>query len=252
MKRYSNNDRINNDLTRMAYKNNDNFNNPGEYRDLNNTLDARHLLPQVNTEPFNNNSKPINPFKDILPNEKRYSRTMTKIDNDVTIAQNNLFNEKDKTIDSMNTEINQLKNNLQEVIKKDKEIQELKNKLTLLNKELGKKSGESQKIKELEMELKFVKKKLDDEYLISSEVKSMKREVENIKSENELIRKKLLEMNQKTNLFKLKKIVHKHTKCNLIELNKLLIENDITEESFILNSINEELIKRVLDLLKNS
>ena len=35
----------------------------------------------------------------------------------------------------MNTEINQLKNNLQEVIKKDKEIQELKNKLTLLNKD---------------------------------------------------------------------------------------------------------------------
>ena len=78
MKRYSNNDRINNDLTRMAYKNNDNFNNPGEYRDLNNTLDARHLLPQVNTEPFNNNRKPINPFKDILPNEKRYSRTIAR------------------------------------------------------------------------------------------------------------------------------------------------------------------------------
>jgi len=252
MKQYTNNDRINNDLTRLAYNNNDNFNNPGGYRDLNNTLDSRHLLPQVNSEPFNNTSKPINPFKDIFPNQKQFKRSIEKIDNDVNIAQNNLFNEKDKTIDSMNTEINQLKNNLQEVIKKDKEIQELKNKLTLLNKDLQEKSGESQKIKELEMELKFVKKKLDDEYLISSEVKTMKKEVDNIKKENELIRKKLLEMNQKTNLFKLKKIIHKHTKCDLEELNKLLEGNDITEDSFILNGINEELIKRVLELLKNN
>ena len=53
------------------------------------------------------------------------------------------------------------------------------------------------------MELKFVKKKLDDEYLISSEVKSTKRDIEKIKSENNLLRKNLLEMNQKTNLFKL-------------------------------------------------
>ena len=59
-------------------------------------------------------------------------------------------------------------------------------------------------------------------------------------------------MNQKTNLFKLKKIIHKHTKCDLEELNKLLEENDITEDSFILNDINEQLIKRVLELLKNN
>ena len=72
MKQYTNNDRINNDLTRLAYNNNDNFNNPGGYRDLNNTLDSRHLLPQVNSEPFNNTSKPINPFKDIFPNQKQF------------------------------------------------------------------------------------------------------------------------------------------------------------------------------------
>lgn len=251
MKKYSNNDRITNDLTRMAYKNND-FNNPGSYRDLNNTLDARHLLPQVNTEPFNNTSKPINPFKDIIPNEKQFSRNVEKIDNDLNIARNNLFTQKDKTINDMNSEINKLKNNLQEVIKKDKEIQELKNKLTLINKELGEKSGLEQKIKDLEMELKFVKKKLDDEYLISSEVKTIKKDIDNIKQENISLRKKLLEMNQKTNLFKLKKIIHKHTNCDLDKLNEVLCDNDITEDSFILNSINENLIKKVIGYLNDS
>ena len=81
MKRYSNNDRLNNDLTRLAYKNNDNFH---EYKDLN-SLDAQHLLPQINSEPFNNNSKPINPFKDILPNQKQFKRNMEKIDNDINL-----------------------------------------------------------------------------------------------------------------------------------------------------------------------
>ena len=43
------------------------------------------------------------------------------------MREKELFDTKDKTIDSMNSEINKLKNSLQEVIKKDKEIQELKN-----------------------------------------------------------------------------------------------------------------------------
>ena len=45
------------------------------------------------------------------------------------------------------------------------------------------------------------------------------------------------------------KIIHKHTNCDLDELNKILRENDITEESFILNDINSELIKKVLGLM---
>ena len=52
-----------------------------------------------------------------------------------------------------------------------------------------------------------------------------------------------------TNLFKLKKIIHKHTDCDLHELNKILEENDITEDSFILNDINEKLIKKVIGLM---
>ena len=44
-----------------------------------------------------------------------------------------LINSKDKTIESMNSEINLLKVSLNEVMEKDKKIQELKNELTLLN-----------------------------------------------------------------------------------------------------------------------
>ena len=248
MMKYSNNDRLSNDLTRMAYQNNDDklFENLSRKKQ---TLESKHLLPQVNSEPFNNTSKPINPFKDIFPNQKQYQRNVEKIDNDLDMRQKDIVDRKDKTIDSMNSEINKLKNSLQEVIIKDKEIQELKNKIVILNKDLQEKNGESQKIKDLEMELKFVKKKLDEEYLISSEVKSMKKEVQSIKTENTSLRKKMLELNQSTNLFKLKKIIHKHTNCDLDDLNKILRENDITEDSFILNDINSELIKKVLGLM---
>ena len=160
MMKYSNNDRLSNDLTRMAYQNNDDklFENLSRKKQ---TLESKHLLPQVNSEPFNNTSKPINPFKDIFPNQKQYERNVEKIDNDLDMKQKDIVDRKDKTIDSMNSEINKLKNSLQEVIIKDKEIQELKNKIVILNKDLQEKSGESQKIKDLEMELKFVKKKLD-------------------------------------------------------------------------------------------
>ena len=75
-----------------------------------------------------------------------------------------IFDQKEKTIQSLNEEVNKLKNSLNEVIIKDKEIQELKNKNVLLNKELQERSGDLQKIKDLEMEIKFIKKKLDDEY----------------------------------------------------------------------------------------
>ena len=172
------------------------------------------------------------------------------------MQQKEIFDRKDATIESMKSEINQLKTNLQEVILKDKEIQELKNKITLLNKDLQENSGNLQKIKDLEMEVKFVKTKLDEEYLISSGVKTMKKEVENIKQdienikkENNDLRKKMLQINQGKNLFKLKKIIVKHTKCEVDILNTVLEENNITEDSFILNDINEELIKKVIELL---
>ena len=248
MMRYSNNERLTNDLTRIAYQNTDDK----VLESLNRkkqTLESKYLLPQINSEPFNNMSKPINPFKDIYPNEQQFKRNVERIDTDLAMQQKDIFDRKDKTIDSMNSEINKLKNNLQEVIQKDKEIQELKNNITLLNKSLQENSGNLQKIKELDMEIKFIKNKLDEEYLISSEVKTMKKSVESIGFENVALRKKMLELNQKTNLFKLKKIIVKHSKCELDKLNNVLEENDITEDSFILNDIDEKLIKKVIGLL---
>ena len=246
MMRYSNNDNITNDLTRMGFTNTNDYEN-----NFNNLLNLNHKLPHTTPKPFNNISNPLNPFKDILINDSQYKRSVERIDTDESMRAKELFDTKDKTIDSMNSEINKLKNSLQEVIKKDKEIQELKNNATILNKELQGKNGESLKIKELEMEVEFIKKKLDDEYLISSEVKSMKKEVESIKKENNNLRKKMLSMNQEKNLFKLKKIIVKHSKCELDELNKILEENNITEDSFILNDINEDLIKKVIILINN-
>ena len=41
-------------------------------------------------------------------------------------------------------------------------------------------------------------------------VKYLKKEIESVKTENNTLRKKILELNQKTNLFKLKKIIHRH------------------------------------------
>ena len=248
MMRYSNNERLTNDLTRIAYQNTDDK----VLESLNRkkqTLESKYLLPQINSEPFNNMSKPINPFKDIYPNEQQFKRNVERIDTDLAIQQKTIFDRKDKTIDSMTSEINKLKDNLQEVIQKDKEIQELKNNITLLNKSLQENSGNLQKIKELDMEIKFIKNKLDEEYLISSEVKTMKKSVESIGFENVALRKKMLELNQKTNLFKLKKIIVKHSKCGLDKLNTVLEENDITEDSFILNDIDEKLIKKVIGLL---
>ena len=99
------------------------------------------------------------------------------------------------------------------------------------------------------MNLKL-QKKLDEEYLRSSEVTIARKELEKIKEENNSLRKKMLQMNQEKNLFKLKKIIVKHTKCDLDKLTKILEENNITEKnSFILNDINEELIKKVMGLI---
>ena len=86
------------------------------------TLESKHLLPGMNTEPFNNTSRPINPFKDILPNQQHFERNVEKIDTDLAMKQKDAFDKKDKMIQSMTTEISQLKNSLQEVILKDKEI----------------------------------------------------------------------------------------------------------------------------------
>jgi hypothetical protein len=118
-----------------------------------------------------------------------------------------------------------------------------------MNKKLQENNSASLKVKELEMELKITKKKLDEEYIKSSEVTIARQELQKIKADNESIKKKMLQINQSTNLFKLKKIIVKHTKCDLDKLNKILKENNITEDSFILNDINESLIKKVIGFL---
>ena len=88
-----------------------------------------------------------------------------------------MINSKDKTIESMNSEINKLKV-LNEVMEKDKKIQELKNELTLLNQKFQESSGAALQVKELELELKVTKKKLDEEYLCLSEVTIARKELE--------------------------------------------------------------------------
>jgi len=253
MKRYSNNDNIDNDLSRIGYSNTSpkNFNQPlnlnhkintalpGETKSFTTSSD---LLPRPNKNPFHN----IN--NDYINSNLNFRQT-DKINHEQAQHTTELINSKDKTIDSMNSEINKLKVSLNEVMEKDKKIQELKNELTLLNQKLQENSGSALQVKELELELKITKKKLDEEYLRSSEVTIARKELEKIKEENNSLRKKMLQMNQEKNLFKLKKIIVKHTKCDVDKLTKILEENDITEESFILNDINEELIKKVMGFL---
>ena len=250
MKRYTNTDNINNDLARLSYKNNSinkNFNNP---LNLNRKLTNNDLLPKKI-------DSLKNPFYDIhhITNNNNYMNTnlmhrqTEKINNDIATKTNEMIQSKDKTIDSMNSEINKLKVSLNEVIEKDKKIQELKNELVLMNKKLQENNNALLKVKDLEIELKITKKKLDEEFFKSSEVTIARKELDKIKEENELIKKKMLQMNQEKNLFKLKKIIVKHTNCNLNNLNKILKENNITEDSFILNEMNESLIKKVICLI---
>ena len=252
MKRYTTNN-IDNDLTRMSYTNTSpknfnqslNFNHkmnnhtlPGET----NSFTSSDLLPKPVRNPFHNvNNDYINSSLNFRQNDK--------INHEQAQHTTELINSKDKTIESMNSEINKLKVSLNEVMEKDKKIQELKNELTLLNQKYQENSGAALQVKELELELKVTKKKLDEEYLRSSEVTIARKELEKIKEENNSLRKKMLQMNQEKNLFKLKKIIVKHTKCEVDELTKILEENNITEDSFILNDINEELIKKVMGFL---
>ena len=269
MKRYTNTDNINNDLTRLSYNNNSikkDFNNP---LNLNRKLNNNDLLPkriEPLKNPFQNIHKNHNQLEKYNQNqyynsEDTYNhnnfmnsnlmhRQTGKINNDISMKTNELIQSKDKTIDSMNSEINKLKISLNEVMEKDKKIQELKNELTLMNKKLQENNSASLKVKELEIELKITKKTLDKEYIKSSEVTITRNKIEKIKEENESIKKKMLQINQSTNLFMLKKLIVKHTKCDLDKLNKVLEENNITEDSFILNDMNESLIKKVIEFLK--
>ena len=43
----------------------------------------------------------------------------------------------------------------------------------------------------------------------------------------------------------------KHTKCKIETIDKILKDNDITENSFLLNSIDGDLIKKIIDEIKN-
>ena len=131
MMRFSNNDNINNDITRNGFfnslKNSSNF-----------------------TFTDNSFNKPLN-------NNNFLTKQTERFNTDMTFRTKEIIDSKDKSIESMNTEIHKLKNSLSEVILKDKEIQELKNKIYLLNKELQDKNRDSDKVKELEIEIKFVK-----------------------------------------------------------------------------------------------
>ena len=273
MKRYNNTDNIMNDLTRLSYNNNSikkDFNNP---LNLNRKLNNNDLLPKIikplknhfqnihkNNKLDNYNQDQYNYPEDTYNNNHNHNhnnsmnsnlmhRQTGKINNDISIKTNEMIQSKDKTINSMNSEINKLKVTFNEVMEKDKKIQELKNESTLMNQKLQENNSALLKLKELEIELKITKKKLDEEYIKSSEVTIARIELEKIKGENESIKKKMLKINQSTNLFKLKKIVVKHTKCDLDKLNNILEENNITEDSFILNDINEALIKKVIEFL---
>ena len=174
-----------------------------------------------------------------------------RFNTDITFRTKEIIDPKDKSIESMNTEINKLKNSLSDVILKDKEIQELKNKIYILNKDLQEKNGETDKIKELEIELRFIKKRLDEEYNKSSEIVSIKNSLKRLSDENNTLRKKILELNQSTNLFKLKKNIIKHTKCSIEIIEKVFEENNITENSFLLNNIDEKIINKIIKEVKD-
>ena len=112
--RYSNNEQVNNDITRNGYFNSlqsDNLNNP--------------LLQSFNNSSIN---KPLN--------NNHFMKQTERFNTDMTFRTKEIVDSKDKSIESMNTEINKLKNSLSDVILKDKEIQELKNKIYILNKDL--------------------------------------------------------------------------------------------------------------------
>lgn len=255
MKRYTNTDNISNDLSRLGYNSSvKDFNKPlnFNYNQYNNNISSKKisssdLLPLQNKNPFNNNS--LNSFNNDFINSSIQFRQNDKVNQDHIQKTNELISSKDQTIESMNSEINKLKTSLNEVMEKDKKIQELKNEITLLNQKNQANNGAALQVKELELELKVTKKKLDEEYIRSSEVTMAHKELEKIKEENNSLRKKMLQINQEKNMFKLKKIIVKHTKCDLNKLNNVLEENNITEDSFILNDINEELIKKVMGFL---
>ena len=221
--RFSNNENINNDITRNGF-----------FNSLKNSSNSTFTDNSFN-KPLNNN---------------HLTKQTERFNTDMTFRTKEIIDSKDKSIESMNTEIHKLKNSLSEVILKDKEIQELKNKIYLLNKELQDKNRDSDKVKELEIEIKFVKNRLDEEYNKNSELVSIKNELKKVKDENYSLRKKILEINQSTNLFKLKKNLMKHTKCSIEQVDKILEENNINENSFLLNTISKELIQTIMNQIK--
>ena len=228
--RFTNNENIKNDITRNGYFN---------------SLSVKESKPSIekNTQ-FNNSS-----FNQPLNNNHLMKQT-ERFNTDMIFRKKEIIDTKDKSIETMNSEINKLKNSFSDVISKDKEIQELKNKIYLLNKDLQEKSGETDNIKELEIELKFLKKKLDEEYNKNYEISSIKNELKKIKDENISLRKKILEINQTSNLYKLKKNIIKHTNCSIKLVDKVLEENNITENSFLLNTITKVLIEKIMNQIK--
>ena len=116
--RFSNNDNINNDITRSGYFNSLSLDS------TNKVFDKTHFNNSSFNQPLNNN---------------HFEKQTERFNTDMTFRTKEIIDSKDKSIESMNSEINRLKNSLSDVILKDKEIQELKNKIYLLNKDLQKK-----------------------------------------------------------------------------------------------------------------
>jgi hypothetical protein len=241
MIRYSNTDNITTDISRVGYKNNN------EKTDFNSSLNLNHKMnynPPINTHmdnPFNNmfNNNSNNDTNKLLFNRnERFDKNMREKENK---------DNKEQNIESMNNEINKLKSTLNDVIEKDKEIQELKNKIYILNKDLLDKNGETDKIKQLEIEIKIIKTKLDEEYRTNNELILLQNQHEKINEENYNLKKNILDLNHKNNLFKLKKIIIKHINCDIDKLNSILNTNNINDNYFLINDIDPSLIKKIIE-----
>jgi len=129
-------------------------------------------------------------FQDLIKNEKS-NDNFERFESNISVHKKEDFDETNKTINSLNEELVQLKRKMKFVYEKDTEIQKLKSEKILLEKELGETNKRLNSIHELQKEIETYKNKNDE---LQKELLTPNKE---LLKENSLLKRELHQLKNK-------------------------------------------------------
>ena len=199
---------------------------------------------------FSNNNN-IDVSRQAYQNKDNYFKKINRFDENIFLNKKETQAERSISFDSMNTQINKEKNNINLIMSKDKEIQQLKNDMVLLNREVKDMEKYKNEVTKLESDVKYFKNKLDEQYNINNKTSELKNNIELLEKNNNELKKELDTYKNKDKILNLKKVLMKHTDSTLDRINNILLEEKIDDDFFIKKDITNEIMKIIIDKINS-